>query len=69
MWIRKLTRTGDSWQVTIPVTVARQWLDRHIVAVGIEYNNGTLQLEPLTRDELLFHRPPAPLAGPADANR
>jgi hypothetical protein len=45
-WLRKLTRTGDSWQVIIPADVARVWNRRGVAAVLIELEGTTLRLTP-----------------------
>lgn len=66
--LHKLTRTGDSYQVIIPIMVARRWMQEGIVAVQVEWVPPSLVLTPVTLKGLehlkgFGHREEDPSAG------
>lgn len=46
--LHKLTRTKDSYQVTIPVDIARRWVQEDCVAVRIEWVGPGILITPIT---------------------
>lgn len=48
MPIHKLTRSGDSYQVTIPVAIARRWIQDDVVAVEVEWVPPSVVITPIT---------------------
>lgn len=45
--LHKLTRTGDSYQVTIPIQIARRWIQDDVVAVDVEWKPPVIVLTPI----------------------
>ena len=48
MPIHKLTRSGDSYQVTIPIEIGRRWTQADVVAVQVELVGETVVITPIT---------------------
>lgn len=56
MQIRKLSKRGDSYEVVIPIEIARQWKRAGVVAVTIEWSPPHLLIAPLTLERMQYLR-------------
>lgn len=54
--VYRLTRSGGTYQVTIPKKIAMQWIRRGVVGVDIEWAPPSLLMTPVTQQGLQYLR-------------